>query len=246
MRNNITYHIVLLILFTLGLSAQGQEIAPPDYGEIKLAVFESKSENHYPKLLKRYCDNDSTLTLQQMRYLYYGYTLQEDFIPYQQTDHGLYETRQKLTRKNIDTQTCHVAIEQAQKVLDNNPFDIPAISTIAIGYLQLGDTIHYTLWNNRLQGIFDAILSTGDGETPETAFHVINIEHEYEIINRLGQTIVSDSTCSDEIEYLKIQQIAPIETESQDQSGNKASDQVDGYYFNFGACLKTYMKKYHP
>lgn len=240
---NIKY-IILITLVFLGLNAQAQEIAPPDYGEIKLAIFESKSENHYPKLLQRYCDNDSTLTLQQMRYLYYGYTLQEDFIPYQQTDNELYETRQKLTRKNIDTQTCHVAIQQAQKVLDNNPFDIPAISTITIGYLQLGDSINYTLWNNRLQGIFDAILSTGDGETPETAFHVINIEHEYEIINRLGQTILKDSVCSDEIEYLKIKKISGLETETEENE-NKERDEVDGYYFNFGSCMKIYLKKYH-
>jgi hypothetical protein len=31
--------------------------------------------------MRRYLENDTTLTLEQYRCLYYGYTLHEDFVP---------------------------------------------------------------------------------------------------------------------------------------------------------------------
>ena len=240
---------ILSFLFTLVVAAQmlvAQENAAPNYAEIRFAINNSKSENHYPKLLSRYCENDSTLTLQQMRYLYYGYTLQEDFIPYQSTDLRLYDLRRTLIASAGNVHICNDAIISAQKVLDNNPFDIPAINTITIAYLQMGDTVAYNSWNNRQQGLLDVILSSGDGETPETAFHVINVEHEYEIINRLGLTIESDSLCSEEIEYLKIkntsQQLSEMDEEESDVEEEEKEE--TGYYFNFGACRKAYHTRY--
>ena len=74
-----------------------------------------------------------------------------------------------------------------------------------------------------------AILSSGDGAEPSSAFHVIDIEHEYEVLNRLGLQIEADSLVNDNVEYLKVRENA---------EGEK------GFYFNFGACRNIYRKKY--
>lgn len=222
-----------MLFVLLGLRAachlQAQEIAAPDYILIRHHINNAKSENYYPNLMRRYIENDSTLSLQQYRYLYYGYTLREDFVPYQAEKQKLFDIRRQLVATQGDPVVCPEAIRIAKAMLDDNPFDIPAISTIAIAYLQQGDTAHYRLWDDKQRCLLDAILSSGDGDTPETAFHVISLEHEYEVLNRLGLEVAGDSLCNDQIEYLRVKE--NVEGEH-------------GFYFNFGACRRVYREKY--
>jgi hypothetical protein len=100
---------------------------------------------------------------------------------------------------------------------------------MAIAQLQRGDTAAFELWNAKQNSLLDVILSSGDGDAAETAFHVINIEHEYEIINRLGLIVESDSLCNDRVEFLRVRENA---------------DGERGFFFNFGPCSKVYKTKY--
>jgi hypothetical protein len=224
---------MLLALFT-ACAAQvvAQEFAEPDFREIKQAITNTKSPNYYPKLLNRYLKNDSTLSLQQYRYLYYGFTLQEDFVPYQSATQALLGLRDEMVNSaGTDKQksVCANAVQAAGNALADNPFDLLAIGTMAIAKLQNGDTTAYELWNAKQTSLLDVILSSGDGDAPESAFYVINIEHEYEIINRLGLVVESDSLCNDRVEYLRVRENA---------------DGERGFFFNFSPCRKVYKAKY--
>ena len=220
-----------VLTFFLGslLTTWAQEIEEPDYKQIRQAISNSRSPNYYPQLMRRYVDNDSTLTLEQYRYIYYGYTLQEDFVPYKSQKQQLIDARNRFTRLKGDESLAPDMIRVAKASLDDNPFDIPAINIIAVSYLQIGDTLQYTLWDMKQKGIIDAILSTGDGAEPSSAFHVIDLEHEYEVLNRLGLQVESDSIVNNKIEYIKVKENA---------EGEK------GFFFNFGACSDVYRKKY--
>lgn len=217
---------IFIFYFT---TIQAQEVSKPDYAGIKRVTTNRQSPLFFRKLMDRYLQNDTTLSLLEYRCLYYGFTLQEDFIPYQGENQPLIDCRRNLLQTSADKTLCAHAIDIAQNVLDDNPFHLPAINMMALAHLQLGDTLSYNLWDIKQKGILDAILSSGDGDTPETAFHVTNIEHEYEIINRLGLIIESDSLCDENIEYLKVKE---------NSSGER------GFYFNFEACSKVYRKKY--
>lgn len=206
-----------------------QEIQAPDYREIRSSIQNAKGPNYYPQLMRRYLENDTTLTMEQYRALYYGFTLQEDFVPYQQERQKLFDVRRELVKSNGSKKVCPEAIKISKEALDDNPFDLLAISTLAFSYLQLNDTVSYNLWNDKQNSLLDAIVSSGDGEDIESAIHVINIEHEYEVLNRMGLQILSDSLCSDKVEYLKVLPNA---------------EDVPGLYFNFGACRQAYRKKY--
>lgn len=206
-----------------------QEIQAPDYREIRSSIQNAKGPNYYPQLMRRYLENDTTLTMEQYRALYYGFTLQEDFVPYQQERQKLFDIRRELVKNNGSKKICPEAIKISKEALDDNPFDLLAISTLAFSYLQLNDTVSYNLWNDKQNSLLDAIVSSGDGEDIESAIHVINIEHEYEVLNRMGLQILSDSLCSDKVEYLKVLPNA---------------EDVPGLYFNFGACRQAYRKKY--
>lgn len=221
--------IASVLLTLLAGQVMAQEVVAPNYREIRTSIQNSKSANYYPQLMRRYLENDTTLTLEQYRCLYYGFTLQEDFVPYQKERERLFEIRRELVTTNGSKSTCSEAIKVAQSALEDDPFDLLAISTLSFSYLQLKDTVSYTLWNNKQDALLDAIVSSGDGDDVESAIHVINLEHEYEVLNRLGLQIESDSLCNDQVEYLKVKPNA---------------EDVGGVYFNFGACRQAYRKKY--
>jgi hypothetical protein len=44
-----------------------------------------------------------------------------------------------------------------------------------------------------MYGLVDSILSSGDGKTPETAYHVISVDEEYAVLNTLGFKVVKQS-----------------------------------------------------
>ncbi len=227
--------LLVAVWMMLGLMSQAvvaQEFAEPDFREIKQAITNTKSPNYYPKLLNRYLKNDSTLSLQQYRYLYYGFTLQEDFVPYQSATQALLTLRQQMVQEPESEKKSVVytrAVQVANNALADNPFDLLAIGTMAIAQLQRGDTTAYEQWIAKQNSLLDVISSSGDGDSPESAFHVINIEHEYEIINRLGLIVESDSLCSDRVEFLRVRENA---------------DGERGFFFNFGPCSKVYKAKY--
>ena len=206
-----------------------QEIQAPDYREIRASIQNAKGPNYYPQLMRRYLENDTTLTMEQYRALYYGFTLQEDFVPYQQERQKLFDIRRELVKNNGSKKICPEAIKISKEALDDNPFDLLAISTLAFSYLQLNDTVSYNLWNDKQNSLLDAIVSSGDGEDIESAIHVINIEHEYEVLNRLGLKIEKDSLCSNQVEYIRVKENA---------------EEIPGIFFNFGACRSVYKKRY--
>lgn len=223
------YSGLLLIFCLLAERASAQEVLAPDYRAIKASIQNTKGPNYYPQLMRRYLANDTTLTLNQYRALYYGYSLQEDYVPYQQVREALFDARQKLVNTKGAHEACTDAIKLSQAALDDNPFDLLAISTMAFSYLQLRDTTSYRVWTDKQNALLDAIISSGDGEDKASAIHVINIEDEYEVLNRLGLQIEKDSLCSDQVEYLKVLPNA---------------DDIPGVYFNFGACRSVYRRKY--
>lgn len=226
---HLKFTLLLSLILCGVITTKAQEIEEPDYQLIKQSISNSKSSNYYPTLMRRYVENDTTLTLEQYRNLYYGYTLQEDFVPYKGQKKQLIDARRKFTKAKGDGTIAPEMIRIAKASLDDNPFDIPAINIIAVSYLQIGDTVQYNVWDIKQKGILDAIISTGDGAEPSSAFHVIDIEHEYEVLSRLGLQVESDSLVNDKIEYLKVKENAENEK---------------GFYFNFGSCRDIYKKKY--
>jgi hypothetical protein len=219
---------------SLGLAActiilSAQQTDAPDYNALQKAISDSKSDLFYPSLYQRFVEGDTTLTLSDFRALYYGFSLREDFVPYQEEDANLLQARKRLLQEELSEESCTAAIEVAQKALLNNPFDLISLSMLPICYLQLGDSTQYRNWDYKLHGILDAIQSSGDGETAETAYHVINIQHEYEIFNRLG---------------LDLEQVEVVNPQTDFIRAKTNQENIKGVYFNFGACSNIYREKY--
>ena len=210
-------------------SLQAKPTDAPDYAQIKEQINNSKSESYYPKLMERFVNCDTTLIIEDYRKLYYGFALREDYIPYQEANQTLLDIRRKLIESDASSDVCTSAIQIAKEALLDNPFNLTSLSIIPICYMQLGDSVNYKLWDNKLHGILEAIYSSGDGETPQTAIHVISIDHEYEIFNRLGYELDQVEVVNNQTDFIRIKE---------------NPENLKGVYFNFGACNKVYSEKY--
>jgi hypothetical protein len=81
---------------------------------------------------------------------------------------------------------CESAVKQGQAILEKNYVFIDAHFVLSICYHQLGQTEQSERHTAAARGLLKAILASGDGKTPETAFVVISVAEEYSLIGVQG------------------------------------------------------------
>ncbi len=77
----------LMISFSISSTAIAQNkrkitVEKPDLEEIRISTLTPSSPYYFPKLMKKYESNDTTMTNDEYRHFYLGYMFQEDFDPY--------------------------------------------------------------------------------------------------------------------------------------------------------------------
>ena len=65
-----------------GYVEDGVGLLVPDYDYLKTVINDKSSPFYYPKLLKRFAAADTSLSIEELHCLYYGYVLQPDYNPY--------------------------------------------------------------------------------------------------------------------------------------------------------------------
>lgn len=226
--------IVLAPLALLGANPlEGKiKIEKPDLEKIKAEVGNPKSKRYYPNLMKQYLKSDTTMSVDDYRYLYLGMLYQEDYNPYRKSDYrdkieSLYY-RENHSRPELDS-----IIAYAELSLADDPFDLEQMTYLIYALRGRGKNNTANIWQYRLNHILLAILSTGTGLDQENAWHVINPRHEYNIINFQNRTVESQEFIEPYYEFIKL---APID-------GNARQD--EGFYFNIHHLLEEYYRK-HP
>lgn len=225
------YILSLVIMLLLGATAYAQDsdMEQPDFNAIKKEVNNPRSPYYYPTLIQKYNSNDTTMTDDEFRYYYLGYTFQEDYNPYRtsefahQIDH-LYKQNKKLSVAEYEN-----LVKFAKQTLDDDPFDLRQINILIHGLKGLKRYRDAAVWQYRLDHLIDAIISTGDGTTPETAWHVIYPNHEYIILNCLGMKGVDFVFVEPYYDYVEIE---------------KNTRRIEGFYFNVKRILDVYAQKY--
>ena len=225
------YILSLVIMLLLGATAYAQDsdMEQPDFNAIKKEVNDPRSPYYYPTLIQKYNSNDTTMTDDEFRYYYLGYTFQEDYNPYRtsefahQIDH-LYKQNKKQSVAEYEN-----LVKFAKQTLDDDPFDLRQINILIHGLKGLKRYRDAAVWQYRLDHLIDAIISTGDGTTPETAWHVIYPNHEYIILNCLGMKGVDFVFVEPYYDYVEIE---------------KNTRRIEGFYFNVKRILDVYAQKY--
>lgn len=219
---------ILFALFAVSPVWAQSEWESPDYEIIKKIAQDKNSDLYYPKLMRRFASNDTTLQVEDYRQLYFGFTLQEDYDPYRISNYTV-KLKEFSSAGEILPAMCDSIIWYGLKAVADFPFDVRSMNLLIYAYQSMGNELEKVKWSCKLRGIIDAILSSGDGEAQESAFHVIYAPHEYEIIHRFGLNAVKSEFEEPYFDYIEVE---------------KNRFNVTGYYFNIEPILNVYLDKF--
>ena len=191
--------LVLTSLFVLDSCSTSRKAAnnvaanAPNYKQIKKAVETKSSEFDYPELLRRFQEADTTLTAEQLYYFYYGTATRPDYNPYRSNNYdGLKEA---LSVDEVTEEGWRKAAQVVDEELELDPTNLRFHIYRQMVYSNLygKESQEATDAYNQVIMLFTTITSSGNGKTPETAFHVISTTDEYGLMDMLGLSLKSQS-----------------------------------------------------
>ncbi len=176
--NTPTMKIRIIFLFLLlpAFVYAETKFNKPDRAAIEKAISDSTADTYYPKLLKRFNDFDSTLTVAEYRLLYYGFVFQPGYSGYD--NHRKKEIQDEL-RANANSAASRLCDSVMMKIpisLQGNYYKSVALTRLG----KSGESVRKYV--RRYRGLLDAILQTGNGKAKETAIHVVFVTDEYHIM----------------------------------------------------------------
>ena len=165
----------------------------PNYKQIKKTVETKDGEFYYPELLRRFQAADTTLTVEQNYYFYYGTATRPDYNPYRHSNYD--ELKAALGDDTITEEGWRKAAQIVEKELESDPTNLRFHLYKQIVYSNLYGKESQEEFDAYTQVVmlFSAISSTGNGKTPETAFHVISVPDEYGLMEMFGLSMKSQS-----------------------------------------------------
>ncbi len=190
----VLYLIVLFLVpcVTFAQNGEGKDIEvrelwlAPNYENIKRDIADSTSMVYYPRLLERLAKADTTLDIEDMRCIYYGYAFQPDFDPYGHAYLDSEREIRKILNGNEEPSKTDFEriVELTDKEIARKPTELSMYYYRMLGcYYAYGETDPRTIdASYRLNMLFDAIYSSGNG-THEAPFHLTTVGQSYFIMN---------------------------------------------------------------
>jgi len=206
------------------LKASAMQSAPPDNEAILKQTIDSSSPCYYPALHLRYMAGDTTLTLQDYYYLYYGYAFQENYRPLESIpaqDRILVIFEQNPMPDSLD---CRKIIEYAHQVMRADPFSPANINFLIYAYGRLGDYGNERLNRIRLDNITDAIRSSGKGTGEKSPWHVLFFSHANDMVVMMGLQPLKRIVVSRSVEFIPLYQ---------------KQGKAKGFYFDFSRVYRN-------
>jgi hypothetical protein len=178
--------LLFIAIFTSPAMTQDfRQPVPPDYKQIRETTLDKGSPLSYQNLMDRYRANDTTLTESDFRLLYYGFLYQPGFSPYGISTYSD-SVRALMGQDSLRMMDFPKMIRFETMILNEYPFNLRDLNAIGYAYERMGDTANAIFAGYKLNMIVNTILSTGDGIADSTAWHIISVGHEYDIMNLLG------------------------------------------------------------
>ncbi len=209
----------------------------PDLEAIRQATLDPANPMYFPKLMKKFNRNDTTMTADEFRHLYLGYMFQEDYDPYRESPYSsvtdAYRNKTSHTKEEIDT-----IRKYAELTLQDNPFDLRQMSFLVHVLKERRKDMSAKIWEYRLEHLLGAIKSTGTGENEENAWFVIYPAHEYDMVQLMGYHAVDADFIEPGFDYLMV--------EPEEETARRLRDKVQpGFYFDVRQIHQQYEMK-HP
>ncbi|WP_298368651.1 DUF4919 domain-containing protein [uncultured Lutibacter sp.] len=196
----------LLLLFMLSVLigfSQNKKKEKPNYKKIERMIKKENSDFYYPKLVAKFNAADTTLTLQEKRLLYYGFSFQKNYSPFENSTFkdSLKTVLSKSRLTNLDYSS---VVKYADSILVEFPFNFQALNYKLIAFKSLQNKNEFIKTIIQMRTIIDAITSSGDGKTEETAIYVVNVSHEYLTLSALGLKFSGEQSLINHYDYLSV------------------------------------------
>lgn len=188
--------LLLLVLgFFIACSSVQKNVEPTEYNEkadtlsnyILFEYINLLTENDYYNLLDNIKDglSDDYFSLRM------AYTKRKNYNPY---NIEIDELRDKI-KSYIEEKKLKQALEVADSILNDRYIDIKTHLYCGYIYKQLDDSIKSAYHQRIYNGLLESIYYSGDGKSAETAFIVIEVSEEYDLLNWLelkflGQSLI--------------------------------------------------------
>lgn len=192
-------------------SASPREYDPsvPNYDSLNVIIHTKGGENYYPDLFKRYLDGDTTLTVDNYHYLYYGYALQPGYQPL--TPNSMRDSLMIVLERNTSSEDIVPELfgdlkRITYKSLSINPFDLQVLNMLAYIHQMAGDDVLASQYSDRMHKVKEVILRSGDGLTKNNPIHVISREEQDAILGSLKLGVKKRSYISIDVEYIALNQ----------------------------------------
>lgn len=181
-------YIILLLIFLMGIfKINAQHISNIDMDSIAYAIKDSSSPNYYPLLLATFLKNQDTidiefdsLSAEGYMHLYYGWYFQDGYKPNAEET----ENESKFLDLYHNNQYAE-AIPFGELAVLESPVNIVLLHKLALAGNYTGNATVFWNYYRKYIRLLQAIKSSGDGKTANTAFVVINVYDEYEILSDL-------------------------------------------------------------
>lgn len=199
--------IILLISCFLSFPsfAQNWDFEKPDFKKIEANIKDQGSSLFYESLMQRFLKADSTMTIEEKRHLYYGYSFQEQYSPYGRS--GFEDSLNIILQKaELNEMDLDKIIQFGDSILSSNPFELSTLNYQMYAYDQLGDSLGLKNKIIQYEIILDVLMSSGDGTSKENAFYVIDTSHEYELLGILGFEFGGTQSLIEHYDYLTIKE----------------------------------------
>ena len=227
-------HTIALFLFIfISIQAFCQkapkfEVKKVDFDQIKEEIINPKSKYFYPKLMQSYLSNDTILGFEGYRHLYYGYTFQEDYNPFRESEFSQ-AIEPLYYKKEFTRAECDSIEKYAEKTLNDNIFDFRQMNFYIFALKEKKKLARASIRQYRLNHLAAAILSSGNG-TKESPWVVISPNHEYDLLNFLGYVATGHKELDNNIDYISV---------------NKTSKKSpDGFYFDASRIFEVAKEKF--
>lgn len=160
----------LLLLTQVSGFSQNRSL---DMKQLQRDCIRRSSLYYFPALLKRYEQFDTSMSVQELQYLYWGQTFYPDY-----TSPNLFP-REKFNRL-LDSQQCRQAFQLCDSFLRKHPLDLMSSQYLIMAYQECdSNKVMAQKLLKRQQALVKAIVLTGDARFKKNALPAASIPDEF-------------------------------------------------------------------
>lgn len=221
--------MLLIALLPLMASAQRAMVSTlrvPDNEEVLAKTIDNSTPYYYPRLMERYIHGDTTLTLDEYHYLYYGYAFADGYRPLEE-DPARIDVLEVFAQTDMpDSAQLVRVIEAGERLMLSDPFSPQNLNILTFAYGKLGNQKMERVCYDRFIKVMQTIGSSGTGLREGSPWHVLTFQHAADYTAWRGGEINNRQVRNRSVEYIQLR--------VKDADGNR------GYFFDFS---RVYLRR---